>query len=98
MQVDIQAVNFKAEEKLLELVKSKMDKIESFYANIIHAKVLLKIDNVAHHIKDKVVEIKVSVPKHDFFATESTKSFEESFEGAYQAIIRQVKELKEKQH
>ena len=56
----------------------------------------LKLDNVVHNIKDKIVEIKVHVPRHDFFVKASSKSFEESFDTALESIVTQIKRKKEK--
>ena len=58
--------------------------------------VFLKLDNVAHNIKDKIAEIKVHVPKHNFFVKHCSKSFEESFEVALDSVITQIKRNKEK--
>jgi len=49
-----------------------------------------------HTIKDKVAEIKVHAPKHDFFVKASSKSFEESFDCAYESLVNQIKRKKEK--
>jgi putative sigma-54 modulation protein len=58
--------------------------------------VFLKLDNVVHHIKDKVAEIKVSIPKNEIFVKSSSKSFEESFDDALDSVINQIKRRKEK--
>jgi putative sigma-54 modulation protein len=57
----------------------------------------LKLDNVIHQIKDKVAEIRVQIPKHEIFVKQSTKSFEESFDMALDAVLIQIKKVKEKQ-
>jgi putative sigma-54 modulation protein len=49
-----------------------------------------------HKIKDKIVEIKVAIPKHEFFVKQSCKSFEESFEMAMDSIVNQIKKQKDK--
>jgi putative sigma-54 modulation protein len=49
-----------------------------------------------HQIKDKVAEIRVHVPKHDFFVKASSKSFEESFDSALDSLVNQIKRKKEK--
>ena len=56
----------------------------------------LKLDNVVHNIKDKIAEIKVQIPKYEFFVKQSSKSFEESFDTAMEAVITQMKRKKEK--
>jgi len=49
--------------------------------------VYLKLDNVMHQIKDKVAEIRITIPKHELFVKQTTKSFEESFDLALDAAI-----------
>ena len=96
MNVNIQTVHFDADEKLVELVTRKVEKLNTFHDRITKVDVFLKLDNLVHTIKDKVVEIKVHVPKHEFFVKTSSKSFEESFDAAFQSIINQIKRKKEK--
>ena len=50
-----------------------------------------------HNIKDKIVEIRVQVPRHNFFVKASTKSFEESFDSALDSLVSQMKRKKQKQ-
>ena len=96
MNVNIQTVHFDADEKLLELVSKKVEKLNTFHDRITKVDVFLKLDNLVHNIKDKIVEIKVHVPRHEFFVKSSTKSFEESFDAAFESIINQIKRKKEK--
>lgn len=97
MNVNIQAVHFDADNKLLGLVNSKLQKLTTFHDRIIKVDVFLKLDNVVHHLKDKVAEIRVHVPRQDFFVKASSKSFEESFENALHSLVTQIKRKKEKQ-
>ncbi|MDB5193566.1 MAG: raiA [Segetibacter sp.] len=97
MNVKIQTVHFNADAKLVDYVNRKVEKLETFHDSITKIDVFLKLDNVVHSIKDKVVEIGVHVPKHDFFVKASSKSFEESLENAMQAMVNQIKRQKEKQ-
>lgn len=96
MNVNIQTVNFDADQKLIDFVHRKMEKLNTFHDRIIESDVFLKLDNVVHHIKDKIVEIKVHVPRHSFFVKSTSKSFEESFESAFDSLVNQVKRRKEK--
>ena len=96
MNVNIQTVHFDADEKLVELVTRKVEKLNTFHDRITKVDVFLKLDNLVHTIKDKVVEIKVHVPKYEFFVKTSSKSFEESFDAAFESIINQIKRKKEK--
>lgn len=96
MNVNIQTVHFDADGKLVDYVTKKMIKLNTFHDRIIKVDVFLKLDNVVHNIKDKIAEIRVSVPKHHFFVKCSSKSFEESFDNAFESLVNQVKRKKDK--
>jgi putative sigma-54 modulation protein len=96
MNVQIQAVHFDVDSKLKDHVAHKLQKLRTFHDQILGVEVYLKLDNVVHHIKDKVVEIKVSVPKHTFFVKQSSKAFEESFDHAFDSMVNQLKRQKER--
>jgi putative sigma-54 modulation protein len=65
---------------LLEHINKKLEKLANYHDRIIKVDVYLKLDNVVHQIKDKVAEIRVKVPRHEFFVKQTSKSFEESFD------------------
>jgi putative sigma-54 modulation protein len=96
MNVNIQTVHFNADLKLEEYVSRKLEKLSTFHDAILKVDVFLKLDNVIHTIKDKVAEIRVHVPRHDFFVKASSKSFEESFDNAMESIVTQIKRKKDK--
>lgn len=96
MNVQIQAVHFEADSRLLEHVNKKLDKLRTFHDKIIGVEVYLKLDNVAHNIKDKIAEIKVYVPKHSFFVKHESKAFEESFDLAFNSMVNRIKRQKER--
>ncbi|HLL42925.1 MAG TPA: HPF/RaiA family ribosome-associated protein [Segetibacter sp.] len=97
MDVKIQTVHFSGDEKLIELVRKKVEKLNTYHDKITVVHVFLKLDNIVHALKDKIVELRVHVPKHDFFVKASSKSFEESFDSAYESIVNQLKRQKQKQ-
>ena len=97
MTVNIQTVHFDADNKLVEYINKKAGRLDTFHDRIIKVEVFLKLDNVVHTIKDKVAEIKVHVPRQDFFVKCSSKSFEESFDKAMESLINLIKRKKEKQ-
>jgi len=97
MNVQIQAVHFNADSKLLDHVSAKIEKLKTFHDKIIGAEVYLKLDNMSHQVKDKVAEIKVYVPKHSYFVKHQSKTFEESFDLAFDSLVNQVKRKKQKQ-
>src|SRR6476469_2089683 len=97
MIVHVQSVHFDADSKLLDYVNKKVEKLQQYHDRIIKVDVFLILDNVVHTIKDKVAEIRVHVPKADFFVKTTSKSFEASFDEALEAIVQQIKKKKEKQ-
>ncbi|MDI9366658.1 MAG: ribosome-associated translation inhibitor RaiA [Flavobacterium sp.] len=96
MNVNIQTVHFDADDKLVDFVSKKVQKLSTFHDKIVKVDVFLKLDNVVHTIKDKVAEIRVHIPGHELFVKSSSKSFEESFENAFDSITNQIKRKKEK--
>jgi putative sigma-54 modulation protein len=96
MNVNIQTVRFTADSKLTNYVSDKLQKISTFHDRIIKVDVFLKLDNVVHTIKDKIAEIRVQVPRQQFFVKASSKSFEESFDSALESLVTQIKRKKEK--
>ncbi len=96
MNVNIQTVHFDADVKLLSHIEKKVEKLNQFHDRIIKIDVYLKLDNIVHNIKDKIAEIKVHIPRHEFFVKQSSKSFEESFDVALDAVINQIKKKKER--
>lgn len=96
MNVNIQTVHFTADSKLIDHVKRKLEKLNLFSDRIIQVNVFLKIDNVVHAVKDKIAEIRVHIPRHNFFVKSTSKSFEESFDDALDSLVTQIKRNKER--
>ena len=96
MNINIQTVHFDADEKLLDFVGKKIQKLATFHDRITKVDVFLKLDNLVHAIKDKVVEINIHIQKQNCFVKSTSKSFEESFEHAFDAVTNQLKKKKEK--
>ena len=73
MTLNIQTVHFDADNKLVDYINHKLQKLIIFNGRIIKVNVFLKLDNVAHAIKDKIAEISVHVPRHNFFVKAKSK-------------------------
>lgn len=97
MTVNVHTVHFDADAKLMDHVEKKVSKLSQHHDRIMRVDVFLKLDNVVHQIKDKIAEIRVTIPRHELFVKQSTKSFEESFDLALDSILVQIKKVKEKQ-
>jgi len=96
MTVNIQTVHFDADQKLIQYVNQKIEKLPQFHDRIINVDVFLKLDNVVHNIKDKIAEIRVRVPRSEFFVKSTSKSFQASFDEALESMINQIKRKKQK--
>ena len=96
MNVHIHSVHFDADKRLLDHVQEKIQKLSQYHDRIIKIDVFLKLDNVVHTIKDKIAEIRVHVPRADFFVKCTSKSFEVSFDEAFDSLVSQIKKKKEK--
>ena len=97
MNVNIQTVHFDADSRLMGHINRKMKKLDTFHDRIIKIDVFLKLDNVVHKIKDKIAEIRIQVPRHQLFVKATSKSFEQSFDYAFESIVNQIKKKKQKQ-
>jgi putative sigma-54 modulation protein len=96
MTVHVQAIHFDADKKLVEYITKRLQKLAQYHDRIIKVDVILNLDNVKHTIKDKIAEIRVHVPRADFFVKSTSKSFEASFEDAFDALVQQIKKKKER--
>lgn len=96
MNVQIQAVHFDADQKLIDHIEKKVEKFKTFHDKIINVEVSLILEHVNEKLNDKVVHIKVNIPKTSLFAKNESKVFEESFEYAFDSIVAQIKKHKEK--
>jgi putative sigma-54 modulation protein len=95
MKVHTKAVQFKADQKLIDFIDQKLGKLERFYDRIIQADVTLKLEN-SGQVRDKVAEVRVMLPGEMLVAKDSKKTFEASVEGVVQNLKRQLKRYKEK--
>ena len=95
MKVNTQSVKFKADQKLLDFIQNRMDKLEQFYDHIIDADVYLKVLNTNTR-ENKVVEIRLNIPGNDLLATKEAKTFEEATDMTCDVLKRQLRKHKEK--
>lgn len=95
MNVQIQSVKFDADNKLVEFVEHKMDKLDRFAERSIGADVILKLDK-DHELGNKVATINFHIPGHDLVAETRAKSFEEAVDQTIESIKRQIDKIKGK--
>jgi len=95
MRVFTEAVQFKADSKLIDFIEKKVGKMDQYFDRIIEAHVVLKLEN-AGQVKDKVAEVRLNVPGDVIIAKETTKTFEASIDQAIDSLKRQLIKYKEK--
>ena len=96
MDIQVQAVEFDADQKLLTLIEKKVTKLATFFDHIISAEVFLKLESKSTQVKDKTVTIKLNIPGKTLVAERTTKLFEEGVDEAVDSLRRQLKRYKEK--
>jgi putative sigma-54 modulation protein len=95
MNIKINSVHFKADNKLESFIKEKLQKMVSIYEGIIGSEVMLKLENTENH-ENKMVEIRLVVRGYDLFAKKQAKTFEEATDQATEALKKQLIKHKEK--
>jgi putative sigma-54 modulation protein len=95
MKVNTQSVNFNADQKLIDFIQKRMDKLDMFYDKVIQSDVYLKLDNTSKK-ENKIFEARLSVPGDSFIVKKHCKSFEEGADMAASSLERQLKKRKEK--
>ncbi len=94
MRVNVESVHFTADQKLVDYIQKKMDKLDQFFDRILDSRVVLKLEN-SGRIKDKIAEISVNVPGNTLFCKEEAKTFEAAIDQAQGILRRQLIKYKE---
>ena len=95
MKVDVHAVNFTVDRKLVDFIQERMDKLEKYYDRVVSADVFLKVERTSDK-ENKAVEIKINVPGDDFLVKKQCKTFEEAVELSAESLERLLVKRKEK--
>lgn len=96
MKVNVQSVNFNVDQKLIEFVEQKLNKLEGHHNKIISADVFMKVQNTKDK-ENKTTEILLNVPGSEFVAKKTCKTFEEGVDQCVSSLDRQLMKLKTKQ-
>src|SRR5680860_361926 len=95
MKLQMQSIHFVADQKLIDFIQKKTDKLETYYDQIIDGEVILRLDKNVRS-ENKIVEIKLNVPGKQLFATHQAESFERASDEVIEGLRRQIKKFKEK--
>ncbi len=95
MKINISSVHFTADQKLLDFINQKVNKLTHLYNDIISCEVVLRLD-ANDQIGNKITEIKMVLPGGELFAKRQCKTFEEAVDQSIDALKRQIDKHKEK--
>ncbi|GJM59724.1 hypothetical protein PEDI_02760 [Persicobacter diffluens] len=95
MKLQMHSIHFTADIKLLDFIQKKVDKLETFFDRIIDGEVFLRLAKNDDN-ENKIVEIKLNLPKTQLFAKATGSSFEAATDEATESLRRQLKKYKEK--
>ena len=95
MKVNVQAVNFNVDKKLVAFIDERLSKLEKYFDKIVTVDVFLRTENTSDK-ENKTTEIKVHVPGDEFVVKKTCKTFEEAVDASEQSLERMLTKYKEK--
>lgn len=95
MKVNFQAINYKADEKLIIFAEKRIEKCHLIYDRIIDVTLFTKVENISNRI-NKQAEIRIRIPGEVVMVKKICKSFEQAIDSASDAAERILKKRKEK--
>lgn len=95
MKVNIQAVNFNVDRKLVDFLNERLEKLEQYYDKIVGIDVFLKLENSSDK-ENKSADFIVKIPGDDLVVKKTAKSFEEASDMGIDALERLLIKRKEK--
>ncbi len=95
MKLQMHSIRFTADQSLIDFVQKKADKLDRFFDRIIDGEVFMRL-NKDNNMENKVVEIKLNIPKNQLFAKERSKTFEGAADLAVEALKKQIIRHKDK--
>lgn len=95
MNIQMHSIHFDADQKLLDFVEAKLNKLPTVYDDILGAEVFLRLNNDDER-ENKLVEVKLDVKGNTVFAKKQCKTFEEATDLSIDALKKQLVKKKEK--
>lgn len=95
MKIDVRSVHFTADQKLIDYIGKKVEKLDQYFEKIIDTQVVLKLEN-SGQVRDKIFEMVLQVPGDRLVAKETSKTFEAATDLAMDTMKRQLIRYKER--
>ena len=94
MKIDIQTIGFEADEKVMDLVNKRIQKLSDLENDMTGIDVYLKTIRDDQD-QNKKVEMRAFLPGNDLFSEYQTDTFDEAIQQTYQKMKRQLVKRKE---
>lgn len=95
MKINVQSVNFTADQKLVNFIQGKLNKLESHYDQVIFADIYLKTENTSSK-ENKISEIMLSIPGEGIICKKKARRFEVGVDECVSSLERQLQKRKKK--
>lgn len=95
MKLQMHSIRFDADQKLIDFVQKRVDKLDKFFDRIIDGEVFMRLDK-DNNMENKIIEIKLNIPRNQLFVKERAKSFEAATDLAVEGLRKQIVKHKEK--
>jgi putative sigma-54 modulation protein len=89
MKLQMHSIRFDADQKLINFIQKKADKLDRFFDRIIDGEVFMRLDK-DDNMENKIIEIKLNIPRNQLFARERAKTFEAASDQAVSALRKQI--------
>lgn len=93
MNTTINAVKFRADEKLEKFIIEKVHKLDRILDHATGCEVTLKVDKPESD-NNKIAEIRINVPGNDLFISKQADSFEQAVNECMDALRPQIEKYK----
>ncbi len=95
MKVQMHSIRFDADQKLIDYIQKKIDKLDKFYDRVIDGEVYMRLDK-DDNMENKIIELKLNIPGTQLFVKERSRTFEAATDVAVDALKRQLTRHKDK--
>ena len=95
MKLQMHSIRFTADQRLIDFIQKKADRLDKFFDRIIDGEVYMRLDK-DNNMENKIVEIKLNIPGNQLFAKEKAKTFEAASDLSLEALKKQIIKHKEK--
>lgn len=97
MNITVQSIHFDADQKLVDFIQRKANKLTQFYDQLLDGVCYLKLEN-GESEANKIAEFKINIPGNQLFAKGQAKSFEEATDLAVESLRRQINKKKTREN